>query len=412
MSMTTQLNEEQMVTLPEPAHVLELEGDEFEAACGEPLEQTLNLDTWRPGENLAETYQRLEREIVEAVDQGKRLRQRIRSELFPLVFNRSTAPSEAGLYKVDLKTLERVHKGILFNGGVEACDGTIRVHDSLPVTITQIGISLVTYRGDSGTWVHRLYRRDLRVKGLDPVTEAVALLEKRRRRDSTDADSKRDRLSDFTRRGIMAYAERAILASKSQAIWRLGHGNPIPFELLTGGGLVEGGEMPLLVKSLEVWDKLLVKNRKWIYVPSAPSDRVLLTLADALYPLEYALVDTPTRVLTNIVEGELPRTLRKRAREFIDSIAPHIVIGLYRASRTAPAYMFYAHEDYAHQAAHIVMADSVLQEHRGFPLLIDLADAVCRTTFGADSFDSAIRQAYVEAHAPMQYLSERQTRTQ
>ena len=52
---------------------------------------------------------------------------------------------------------------------------------------------------------------------------------------------------------------------------------------------------------------------------------------------------------------------------------------LYRATRLAPAQLFYAHADHAHLAAHIALADSVLQEQRGFPLLIDLADHVCRS---------------------------------
>ncbi len=94
----------------------------------------------------------------------------------------------------------------------------------------------------------------------------------------------------------------------------------------------------------------------------------------------------------------------------MDEVGPQIVIGLYHASRAAPPYMFYAHRDHVHEAALIVMADSVLQEHRGFPMLIDLADTVCRTTFGADSFNAAVQQAYVEAGAPFRYLGERETR--
>ena len=40
----------------------------------------------------------------------------------------------------------------------------------------------------------------------------------------------------------------------------------------------------------------------------------------------------------------------------------------------APPQLFYAHEDHADIAALVALADSVLQEQRGFPLLIDLAD--------------------------------------
>jgi hypothetical protein len=357
-------------------------------------------------------YERIEQEIASAVEQEDRIRERIREELFPYVFNRSSAPPRAGCYKVSLPDLERVHRGLLFNGGVEACDGTSLVHDSLPITIAQIGVSLVSYQGDQGTWVQRLFRRDLRVAGLDPIDEAMTLLDRRRARESTDTPSARDRLSDLSRRGIMAYAERAILLNKSSAVWRMGHGNPVAYELLTGGGLVIDGDMPLLRRSLSIWSQLLADHKKWVFVPSAPRDRVLLTLGNALYPLEFALVDTPMHVLREIVDGHLPKStgLKAAAKAFVEEVGPQIVVGVYRASIASPPYMFYAHRDFASQAALIVMADSVLQEHRGFPMLIDLADTICRTSFSPDTFTATIQQAYVEAGAPYRYLGERDTR--
>lgn len=94
----------------------------------------------------------------------------------------------------------------------------------------------------------------------------------------------------------------------------------------------------------------------------------------------------------------------------MEEIGPQIVIGLYRASMQAPVRLFYAHREYAHLAALIAMADSVLQEHRGFPMLIDLADMVCRTTFGSSTFNALVQQAYTEAGAPFRYLGERETR--
>src|SRR6266566_2599847 len=392
--------------------ILAMEGNEFQAAFGEPVDNALNLDTWQIGEDLATMYLTLEKEVADAVKQGGRIRERTRSELFPIVFKHPQAPLNAGCYQVDIATLERIHRGLLFNGGVEACDGTSLMHDTLPITIAQIGVSLVSYQGDQGTWVHRLFRRDLRVGGFDPIDEALALLERRSKRDSTDARSTRDKLSDFTQRGIMEYAERAILLHKSQAPWRMGHGHPVPYELLTGGGLVIDGDMPLLRQSMQIWHELLVEHKRWVFVTGAPSDRVLLTLGDALDPLEFALVGTPLQVMRDIAGGHLPEKtgLKRQTQDFVEEVGPQIVIGLYRASAQAPVRLFYAHRDCAHLAALIVMADSVLQEHRGFPMLIDLADLVCRTTFGSNTFHAMIQQAYVEAGAPFRYLGERETR--
>lgn len=398
-------------------NALAMESNEFQAAFGESVDNTLDIDTWRAGEDLSAMYSALEREIADAVEQGGRIRERVRSELFPHVFEHPQAPENAGCYKVDVATIEQIHRGLLFNGGVEACDGTSMVHDTLPITIAQIGVSLVSYQGDQGTWLHRLYRRDLRVGGIDPIDEALALLDQRGKRDSTDAQSTRDRLSDFTQRGIMAYAERAILLHKSQAIWRMGHGHPVPYELLTGGGLVINKDMPLLRYSMKMWRELLIEHKRWVFVTSAPSDRVLLTLGDALDPLEFALVSTPLQSMRDIASGHLPdyslagkKGLRTETREFVEELGPQIVIGLYRASAQAPVRLFYAHRDFAHLAALIVMADSVLQEHRGFPMLIDLADMICRATFGSNTFHSMIQQAYAEAGTPFRYLGERETR--
>src|SRR5260370_13061643 len=175
---------------------------ECESACGESLRSTLDLDTWQPGENLANLYGRLEQEISEAVKQEKRIRERVREDIFPLLRTRPEKPAQAGVYQATVQQVERVHSGLLFNGAVEACDATSVTHDTLPVTIFQIGVSLVSYKGDQGTWVHRLFRRDLRVGGLDPVDEALGLLEKRKDRAGFDERSKRDKLTDLGKRAI------------------------------------------------------------------------------------------------------------------------------------------------------------------------------------------------------------------
>jgi hypothetical protein len=116
--------------------------------------------------------------------------------------------------------------------------------------------------------------------------------------------------------------------------------------------------------------------------------------------------------MRDIANGHLPegKKLKSTTQAFVEELGPQIVIGLYRASAQAPVRLFYAHRDFACEAAVIAMADSVLQEHRGFPMLIDLADAVCRATFGSETFNTLIQQAYAESGAPFRYLGERETR--
>jgi hypothetical protein len=111
-----------------------------------------------------------------------------------------------------------------------------------------------------------------------------------------------------------------------------------------------------------------------------------------------------------IEQGHLRGPYRERAEEFYHQAAPRILIGVYRTSSEVPPQIFYAHADHVQEAALIAMADSVLQAHRGFPMLIDLADTVCRSTFGAEAFNSTVRSAYAQHGNPFRYLAERETR--
>jgi hypothetical protein len=71
----------------------------------------------------------------------------------------------------------------------------------------------------------------------------------------------------------MAYAERAILLNRSTATWRMGHGNPAPYELITGSG-----NLDLMIESTKVIRELVERHQKFVFVASEPSDRVLLTI--------------------------------------------------------------------------------------------------------------------------------------
>src|SRR5260370_21287259 len=144
-----------------------LEAEEYEQAFGEKLAQTLDLDTWQPGENLADLYGRLQQEVADAVMQEDRIRSRIRTEVFPRLESRPGAPSGAGVFQATVSDLERVHRVLLFTGSVEACDGTSSMNETLPIGIAQIGVCLASYQGDRGSWVHRVDRRDLRLTSVD-----------------------------------------------------------------------------------------------------------------------------------------------------------------------------------------------------------------------------------------------------
>ena len=384
-----------------------LTDDEYAVAHDERLSETLDLDTWVPGADLVEMQDRIRKEISAALDQEKKTEKHVREQIFPTLRERGVP--EGGVYTASLDRFEKVQRQVLFNGAVEACDGTVVTHDTLPVTITQIGVCLVSYLGDQGSWVHRLFRRDLRTTGTNPVEETINLLERRYERGALDHLNARDRLSSLARRGIMAFAERAILLRRSDAPWRLGHGSPTPYELITGSGMPE-----LLRRSLELMRELVLDHRRFVFVPSATAARHLLTIGGALRPLEYAIVDTQRHTLSRIAAGHYRgqewQGLQAGVNAFVEDCGDSILVGLYRASLHAPPQLFYAHVDHVHEAALIAMADSLLQQHRGFPMLIDLAHTLCSTTFGAETFSTLAQVAYAEAGAPFRYLGERKTR--
>lgn len=385
-----------------------VQASDFAVAFGESLEQALDLNTWRPGSELASMYERLQSEVADAVRRENELHREIRRRIFPLLETRPGSPIGAGVYQTTVEQVETVHSQLLFNGGVEACDGTIETHDTLPVTVTQIGVSLVSYRGDQGSWGHRLFRRDLRSTTGSAIDETIDLLERRRSRSGIDQPTKRDQLSDLARRGIMAFAERSVLLNRSTAVWRMGHGNPLAYELVTGSGSPQLCSMGIALL------QDLVQFEKFVFVPSGPKQRELLTIGGALRPFEYAIVDTLQAQLERIAQGHYRGEHWQAARTAVETLvreaSDKVVIGVYRASQFAPPQVFYSHIDHAHEAALIAIGDSVLQEHRGFPMLIDLADKVCNMVFGGQTFGMSTQLAYTDAGAPFRYLAERATR--
>lgn len=391
--------------------------DEFRESFGEDLSQTLDLATWRTDVNLTDEYRRIESEVRLAVEKEGEYQRNIRRSIFPRL--QWGAVPGCGVHKIPIRDIETIHRGLLFNGGVEACDGTNQDHDTLPLTIHQIGVSLVSYAGDRGTWHQRLFRRDVRCRNGDPVQEVLELLERRGRRAAVNHSNRHDAFSELFQRALMSYAERAILLHRSNAVWRMGHGSPAPLELLTGGGFVE-----LMVRATRVIRELVEQHQKFLFVASEPKERALMTIGQALHPLEYAIVQTLEDRIAHTIDtvhfgdsggadlrwdGERLTPQDWLAR-FRDQIAPQVVVGVYRASPVAPPQVFYAHAAHADIAARIAVADSVLQQQRGFPLLIDLADRICSSIYGGGSLQDLTSAAYAASGVPWRYLSERATR--
>jgi len=394
--------------------------DAFEACFRESLNSVLNLESWHQGEDLVRQYAHLEQQIAAAVAAETTHQQRVREHIVKRLATIKGAPREACHEEVSLAEIKDIHQRLLFNGSTEACDGTSHTHDTLALTIYQIGVALVSYGGNQGSWSQRLYRRDLHEEHDDPVEETRALLEARGRRAGLNQPDRRDGLSELAQRALMSYAEVAALVERSKAQWRMGHGSPAPYQLLSGAGNPD-----MMIRSVRLLRRLIEDHKKFVFVASEPGERAYLSIGQALHPCEYAVIGTLSdRIERFVDELRFSDSVTVDDRwdsdthlepelwvdRFKDEIASKVLIGVYRASPIAPPQTFYAHRDHVHVAARIAIADSVLLTERGFPALIDMADQVCTAKFGGNSLRDVANAAYARAGAPFRYGSERQNR--
>ncbi|MHA7629839.1 hypothetical protein [Corallococcus sp. M7] len=390
-------------TLPDDDESNLLGDQEFRSTFGEDLAQTLNLDTWSPGVDPKEIMTRFQREVSTSVQKEDRMRQVIRTELLPRLAGRKRAPPESGVFRAYGKELATIHEGLLFPGNVVAVLGTSVSHESLPLGITQIGVAAVGYQGSAGTFSQRLFRKDLAAKDTNPLKEAIDYIANRH---NSKTVSHREILSRLAQRGIRTYAERAILVDKVTAEWRIGQGNPFAHELLTGSG-----HLSLLKASLDVLERLVRDQQKFVFVSNAQMERGLLTLGLALDAGEYIVFETLERQSEQLLHAWKATDPRlPLAQKFVQNHGKDVLLGVFRVSgRTAPR-LFYAHREHVHMAARVAMADSVLRLEKSYPLLLDVAELTCRSVFGEDGFEGLVQDAYAQAGAHLQYLLERESR--
>jgi hypothetical protein len=368
---------------------------------------------------MARVYERVGRAIDAAVEAEKVHENRVRELVVKKLKEFGGAPPEAGYWPVTLEEIADVHRGLLFNGATDCCDGTVQEYDSLALTIYQIGVSLVSYAGNRGNLSTQLFRRDLHESHGDPVAETVAILEARVRRGGLNQPDRRDGLSELAKRAVMSYAEVAVLVDHSRALWKMGHGSPAPYQLLSGAGNPD-----MMIRSVRLLCKLIADHKRFVFVASEPGDRAFLSIGQALCPCEYAIVGTLAHRIERFVEdlnfaGRVTvddawdgKSLAPElwVHRFLDEVATQVLVGVYRASPLAPPQMFYAHRDHVHVAAKIAIADSVLLTDRGFPALIDLADRTCASVYGGGSLRAIANTAYARAGVGLRYGTERQNR--
>jgi hypothetical protein len=205
---------------------------------------------------------RLEREVELAARFEDDMAPRVLQVLEEGLPSAPDASRESGIYTLSSDLITRAIRNVLFNGSVEGCDGTRVAVTTLPITVVQIGICLTSYQGtgDGGSIGQRLYRHDIMRRNGDVGEEVLNFLSRRARRNKREAahqefgdDGQPMNISDMLCRALMIYAERAMLADRSERTWRMGHGGPMPHELIVGSGRNE-----MAFASLEMLRRLLL----------------------------------------------------------------------------------------------------------------------------------------------------------
>jgi hypothetical protein len=225
-------------------------------------------------------------------------------------------------------------RDILFNGQVEACDGTRSSYATVPITVVQIGLCMTSYL-DDGTPTsigHRLYRHDIVRPNVDPTEEVLAFLEQRSRRSRPDEDTRFRGLSEMKVRALMEYGERALLTDVSKKPRRMGHGSPMPYNILIGSG-----EGQIIKASLDLLPKLLAEHKRFIFVPSETNDTAITAIANALRPLQYAVLMNTKHIIDAYKQDDVSyrgeyRVFRPRLDAFRENVASKVLIGVYRVS--------------------------------------------------------------------------------
>ena len=100
-----------------------------------------------------------------------------------------------------------------------------------------------------------------------------------------------------------------MLANRSERPWRLGHGSPMPHEMLVGSGREE-----MIWASLRTLRQLLAEHKRFIFVPSEISDQAVRTIANASHPLQYAVLRNTKDIIERCVEAAVTRASRTTRR--------------------------------------------------------------------------------------------------
>jgi hypothetical protein len=331
-------------------------------------------------EHLSHIRERVDRSINTAHDLRNRYRQELLSQQPHLAAQIRRVPDAA------LRRAEEFFKG----GTVAAADGTISPVPLLGGSKIQIGVVIVSNRGDVVDLVTRVFETEI-------ASDAATATEFFTNLRTTRA------ISNLLSRAIMLFGERRLLI-QHPADWRLIHGELIPHELRTGAGRPEQNLPP----TFDLINRYIA-SEQFLAVSEASDDLDILNAAILLEAGEYIVIRSLEDSLTTFLEGD-PGTGQSRAnfttadertfRQFVASAGPQVAVVLVKAG--PKPFFVECHTNRVEEAIAMFLTDALWSRGlpsdasaftvRGFPFHIDLADQVARTLFKGSDF-----QKFVEA---------------
>jgi hypothetical protein len=339
------------------------------------IDEVLDSAPWVSLERHLDT---LPERVNRSIETAHNIRDQFRAELLekqPELVGRITRPSEDALRKSE---------SLFKSGTIAASDGTVAPVPLVAGTKIQIGVVIVSNRGDVVDLVTRVFETELS-SGAKTAGEFFQNLRSMRS------------ISNLLSRAIMLFGERRLLI-EHPADWRLVHGELIPHELRTGAGRPEKN-LPPTFALIERY----VQSQQFIAVSEASDDIDILNAGILLQPGEYIVIRSLTDTLETFLEGDsetgqaaanfIERD-KKRFREFIAANGSQVAVVLVKAGHKP--YLLECHSARVEESVAMFLTDSLWTRGlsndgtaftvRGFPFHIDLADQVARTLFKGSDF--------------------------
>ena len=349
------------------------------------ISDVLNNAPWQSLELHLNT---LTERIDASISKSHEIRDEYRKELLsdkPELLSKIKRPSENAM---------KIAQDNFKSGIISAADGTVAPVPLLAGSKIQIGVVIVSNRGDIVDLVTRVFETELTSEAKN-AREYFTNLRKART------------ISNLLSRSIMLFGERKLLLEQ-KSDWRLIHGELIPHELRTGAGKPEKNLPPVF----ELIHKY-IESKNFIAVSEASDDIDILNAAILLKPGEYIVIRSLQDTLLTFLEGdkEIGQSRanfisadEKRFREFIVSAGPQVAVVLVKAGMKP--FLIECHIDIIEEAVAMFLTDALWIKGlpvdgsgfsiRGFPFHIDLADQVAGTLFKGSDFKNIVETRLFE----------------